>query len=69
MRFELPLGLYDVRLSLDEHYESEAQIDVSESGEMPEHISLHALGTVRIKVEPRSILQRIEAYVRRNLRG
>jgi serine/threonine-protein kinase len=40
MRCELPLGMYDVRLTLAEYYESEAQIDVSESGEMPVHLRL-----------------------------
>jgi serine/threonine protein kinase len=40
MRCELPLGLYDVRLTLAGHYESEAQIDVNESGEMPVHLRL-----------------------------
>lgn len=40
MRCELPLGMYDLRLTLAEHYESEAQIDVSESGEMPVHLRL-----------------------------
>jgi serine/threonine-protein kinase len=40
MRCELPLGMYDVRLTLADHYESEAQLDVSESGEMPVHLRL-----------------------------
>lgn len=40
MRCELPLGMYDVRLTLAEYYESEAQIDVRESGEMPVHLRL-----------------------------
>lgn len=40
MSCELPLGMYDVRLTLAKHYESEAQIDVSESGEMPVHLRL-----------------------------
>lgn len=40
MSCELPLGLYDVRLTLAKHYESEAQIDVNESGEMPVHLRL-----------------------------
>ena len=40
MSYELPLGLYDVRLTLAKHYESEAQIDVNESGEIPVHLRL-----------------------------
>ncbi|MGD9367013.1 MAG: serine/threonine-protein kinase [Desulfobacteraceae bacterium] len=40
MRCELPLGMYDLRLTLAEHYESEARIDVGESGEMPVHLRL-----------------------------
>ena len=40
MRCELQLGMYDVRLTLADHYESEAQLDVSESGEMPVHLRL-----------------------------
>lgn len=40
MRCELALGRYDVRLTLAEYYESEAQINVSESGEMPVHLRL-----------------------------
>lgn len=40
LRCELPLGMYDVRLTLADHYESEAQVDVSESGEMPVHLRL-----------------------------
>lgn len=40
MRCELPLGLHDVRLTLTGHYESEAQIDVNASGEMPVHLRL-----------------------------
>jgi serine/threonine-protein kinase len=40
MRYELPLGVYDIRLTLDEHYETEAQIDVGESGELPVHLRL-----------------------------
>ena len=40
MRCELPLGRYDVRLTLAEHYESEAQIDVRDASEMPVHLRL-----------------------------
>lgn len=40
MRYELPLGVYDIRLTLAEHYETEAQIDVDESGELPVHLRL-----------------------------
>jgi eukaryotic-like serine/threonine-protein kinase len=40
MRCELPLGRYDVRLTLAEYYESEAQIDVRDSAEMPVHLRL-----------------------------
>jgi serine/threonine protein kinase len=40
MRCELPLGTYDVRLSLAEYYESEAQIDVRDASEMPVHLRL-----------------------------
>lgn len=40
MRYELPLGMYDIRLTLAEHYETEAQIDVGESGELPVHLRL-----------------------------
>jgi eukaryotic-like serine/threonine-protein kinase len=40
MRCELPLGRYDVRLTLAEYYESEAQIDVRDSTEMPVHLRL-----------------------------
>lgn len=40
MRCELPLGIYDVRLTLEAHYESEAQIDIDESGEIPVHLRL-----------------------------
>jgi serine/threonine protein kinase len=40
LRCELPLGLYDVRLTLTGHFESEAQIDVNESGDMPVHLRL-----------------------------
>lgn len=40
-----------------------------EGGTLPDHISLRTLGTVRIKVQPRSILQRIKAYLSRHLRG
>lgn len=40
MHCELPLGMYDIRLTLAEHYESEAQIDVREAGEMPVHLRL-----------------------------
>jgi hypothetical protein len=40
MRCELPFGRYDVRLTLAEHYESEAQIDVRDASEMPVHLRL-----------------------------
>jgi eukaryotic-like serine/threonine-protein kinase len=40
MRCELPLGRYDVRLTLAEYYESEAQIDVRDASEMPVHLRL-----------------------------
>ncbi len=40
MSCELPLGMYDIRLTLAKHFESEAQIDVGESGEMPVHLRL-----------------------------
>jgi serine/threonine protein kinase len=40
MRCELPLGRYDVRLTLAGHYESEAQIDVRDSTELPLHLRL-----------------------------
>jgi serine/threonine protein kinase len=40
MRCEVPLGIYDIRLTLTGHYESEAQIDVNESGEIPVHLRL-----------------------------
>ncbi len=40
MQCELPLGLHDVRLTLAGHYESEAQIDVNETGEIPVHLRL-----------------------------
>jgi eukaryotic-like serine/threonine-protein kinase len=40
MRCELPYGRYDVRLTLAEHYESEAQIDVRDASEMPVHLRL-----------------------------
>jgi eukaryotic-like serine/threonine-protein kinase len=40
MRCELPLGRYDVRLTLAEYYESEAQIDVRDAAEMPVHLRL-----------------------------
>ncbi len=40
MRCELPIGSYDVRLNLAEHYESEARINVRDSAEMPVHLRL-----------------------------
>jgi serine/threonine protein kinase len=40
LRCELPLGRYDVRLTLAEYYESEAQIDVRDASEMPVHLRL-----------------------------
>ncbi|MGD9223695.1 MAG: serine/threonine-protein kinase [Desulfobacteraceae bacterium] len=40
MSCELPLGMYDIRLTLAEHFESEAQIDVGEPGQMPVHLRL-----------------------------
>jgi eukaryotic-like serine/threonine-protein kinase len=40
MRCQLPLGTYDVRLTLAEYYESEAQIDVRDASEMPVHLRL-----------------------------
>lgn len=40
LRFELPLGKYDVRLTLAEYFESEAQIDVRSPEEMPVHLRL-----------------------------
>jgi serine/threonine protein kinase len=40
MRCDLPFGRYDVRLTLDEYYESEAQIDVHDAEEMPVHLRL-----------------------------
>jgi serine/threonine protein kinase len=40
LSFQLPLGSYDVRLTLAEHYESEAQINVQEVSEMPVHLRL-----------------------------
>jgi eukaryotic-like serine/threonine-protein kinase len=36
----LPLGDYDVRLRLADHYEWEAQIQLSEPGQMPLHVKL-----------------------------
>jgi serine/threonine protein kinase len=40
LRCELPLGRYDVRLTLAEYYESEAQINVRDASEMPVHLRL-----------------------------
>jgi eukaryotic-like serine/threonine-protein kinase len=40
LRCELPVGRYDVRLTLAEYYESEAQIDVRDASEMPVHLRL-----------------------------
>lgn len=40
MRCPLPLGRYDVRLTLAEHYESEAQIIVRDASETPVHLKL-----------------------------
>ena len=40
MRCELPFGRYDVRLTLAEYYESEAQIDVRDASAMPVHLRL-----------------------------
>jgi serine/threonine protein kinase len=40
LRCELPLGRYDVRLTLAEYYESEARIDVRDASEMPVHLRL-----------------------------
>ena len=40
MRCELPVGTYDVRLTLAEYYESEARIDVRDASEMPVHLRL-----------------------------
>jgi serine/threonine protein kinase len=40
MRCELPFGRYDVRLTLAEYYESEAQIDVRDASDMPVHLRL-----------------------------
>jgi serine/threonine protein kinase len=40
LRCELPLGRYDVRLTLAEYYESEAQIDVRDASDMPVHLRL-----------------------------
>jgi serine/threonine protein kinase len=40
LRCELPLGRYDVRLTLAEYYESEAQIDVRDANDMPVHLRL-----------------------------
>lgn len=40
MRLKLPLGKYNVRLTLSDHFESEAQIDVSGSEEIPVHLRL-----------------------------
>jgi serine/threonine protein kinase len=40
MRCQLPLGQYDLRLTLVDHYESEAQINVDASGELPVHLRL-----------------------------
>ena len=40
LRCELPIGRYDIRLTLAEHYESEAQINVRDTVEMPVHLRL-----------------------------
>jgi serine/threonine protein kinase len=40
MRCKVLLGTHDLRLILAEHYESEARIDVNESGEIPVHLRL-----------------------------
>jgi serine/threonine protein kinase len=40
LRCRLPLGRYDVRLTLAEYYESEAQIIVQDVSEMPVHLKL-----------------------------
>ena len=42
---------------------------IIETEGMPEQIALRALCTIRIEVEPQSIMQRLREYVRRNLRG